>query len=288
MNFLDWQRKFATQKACLRELERHRWPNGFQCPVCGHDRAYRLNSRPLHQCTKCKHQAFVIAGTVFENTKLQLPKWFAAIYLMGSDKGGISALRLSKMIGVSWRTAHSMLRKLRQVMGDRDRSHWLDGLVEVDDAYIGGKRKGKRGRGAAGKQSVLLAVERRRKGAGYLAAEVVDTVDSDQVRKFSQRIAADATVRSDALAALKVLSQRHEHQARVTPADKVDDWLPMVHIVIGNLKRFLLGTFHSVSKRYLQEYIHEFVYRFNRRRWESQLPQRILQAAVDHVPVPLR
>ena len=115
-SFLDWQRQFGSEAACMRELARHRWPQGFLCPWCGNDQAYLLSRRRLRQCARCRHQVSVTAGTVFEHTKLPLPKWFAAIYLMATDKGGISALRLSKLIGVSWPTAQSMLRKLRRAM----------------------------------------------------------------------------------------------------------------------------------------------------------------------------
>ena len=287
-NFIDWQKKFARETACIRELERHRWPNGFICPRCGHDQAYRLKYRHLHECKACRRQTSVTAGTVFEHTKLPLTKWFAAIFLMSADKGGISAMRLSKLIGVSWPTAHAMLRKLRQAMGNRDRAYWLDGIVEVDDAYVGGRRAGKRGRGAEGKTTVLFAVQKRGKGAGFMAAQALDQLNQQRVRQFAERIVPDAEVRSDAFSALKALAQRHHHEARVTPPEKVDEWLPTVHLVISNLKRYLLGTYHGVSRAYLQEYIDEFVFRFNRRNWEPQLPRRLIQAAVNHVPVPIR
>ena len=89
-------------------------------------------------------------------------------------------------------------------------------------------------------------------------------------------------MRSDALPALNIIC---EQKARATPAELADEWLPMVHIVIGNLKRFLLGTFHGVSGKYLQEYVDEFVYRFNRRKWENQLPRRLLNTAASYPPV---
>ena len=93
-SFLEWTRKFATDEACLDELARRKWPGGFICPRCGHERAHVLERRRLRQCA-------ATAGTVFEHTKLPLAKWFAAVHLMAADKGGVSALRLSKMIGVS-------------------------------------------------------------------------------------------------------------------------------------------------------------------------------------------
>ena len=287
-SFLEWTAKFATEEACLAELARRKWPDGFICPRCGHDRAHVLQRRRTRQCLACRHQSSPTAGTVFEHTKLPLAKWFAAIYLAVADKGGVSALRLSKMVGVSWPTAQSMLRKLRRAMGDRDRAYWLTGLVEADDALVGGKRPGKRGRGAGGKQPVLFAVERRGERAGFLAAQVVGGVTHEQVAAFSQRLGEGLTIRSDAFSGLTVLARDHAHEPRPTPPEKADEWLPLVHLVISNFKRFLIGTFHGVSQKRLQEYLDEFVFRFNRRFWEDQLPARLVEAAVTHVPVPLR
>lgn len=289
MSYLEWTQRFATQQACLDEIVRHRWPQGFLCPRCGHDHAFVLKREHKRQCARCRYQVSVTAGTVFHRTHLPLPKWFAAIYLMAVDKGGISALRLSKLIGVSWPTALRILRLLRRAMRDRDRSYWLSGLVEVDDALVGGRRPGKRGRGAEGKTPVLLAVENRGKAAGFLAAQALPHgLNQGTVREFARQcLALDATVRTDALSALASLGEQRFHQARVTPAQQAGQWLPKVHLIIANLKRFLLGTFHGVSGTYLQEYIDEFVYRFNRRHWEYQLPQRLLETAVAHVPIRL-
>lgn len=290
MSYLEWTQRFATQDACLTEIAQHRWPHGFVCPRCGHDQGYVLRRAQKRQCGRCRYQLSITAGTVFHHTHVPLPKWFAAIYLMAADKGGISALRLSKMIGVSWPTAHRILRLLRRAMHDRDRSYWLSGLVEVDDAWVGGRRSGKRGRGAEGKTPVLLAVENRGHAAGFLVAEVLSQgLNHTSVRAFAHHcLASGVTVRSDALPALTSLGEQCCHQARVTPADQAGKWLPKVHLIIANLKRFLLGTFHGISADYLQEYIDEFVYRFNRRHWEHQLPQRLLETAVAHVPVQLK
>ncbi len=287
-SFLEWTAKFATEDACLAELARRKWPGEFICPRCGHDREHVLVRRQTRQCLACRHQSSPTAGTVMEHTKLPLAKWFAAVYLAAADKGGISALRLSKMIGVSWPTAQSMLRKLRRAMGDRDRAYWLTELVEVDDALVGRKRHGKRGRGARGKQPVLFAVERKGDRAGFLAAQVVDAVSHERVGEFSRRLGDGLTVRSDAYSGLNILARDHDHQPRPTPPEKADEWLPLVHLLISNFKRFLMGTFHGVSQKRLQEYLDEFVFRFNRRHWEDQLPGRLLEATVTHVPVPLR
>jgi transposase-like protein len=226
------------------------------------------------------------ADTLFHSTKVPLVKWFWAIYLMASDKGGVSALRIAKNVGVSWITARNMLRKIRKAMADRDSIYRLANLIEFDDTLVGGKRAGKRGRGAAGKRPVLVAVETREKGAGFVAMQAVNSVNKGTVRQFLAKHLKDGqTVKTDALPALNAVGETQEHQKKVTPPEQASVWLPMVHIMIGNLKTFINGTFHGVSSNCLQEYLDEFCYRFNRRFWEPQLPLRLLNACLAHVPV---
>lgn len=285
MSFFTWQQQFLTEEACLEFLFQDRWPEGFLCPDCGHDHAHFLPSRRLYQCRSCRKQISVTAGTLFHSTKLDLKKWFWAIYLMMSDKGGISALRLSKQIDVSWPTAQRMLRKLRTAMGHRDSLYRLQNMIELDDAYVGGKRSGKRGRGASGKKPIIVACEDLGPSAGFVAIEVVDELTSRVYADFAKRhLTQGEPVFTDAFPALGGLDECQLHVPQKTPADKVDEWLPWVHIVISNLKRFILGTYHGVSGKYLQEYINEFCYRFNRRRWEKQLPLRLLSLCVNHLP----
>ena len=285
MSLLEWQNRFGTEEACMDALAKTRWPDGFVCPECSIKEYSFVQSRNSYQCSNCHHQTSVTSGTIFHSTNLPLVKWFWAIYLIAADKGGISALRLSKHIGVSWVTAHRMLRKIRMVMAHRDSIYRLQSLIECDDTFIGGKKAGKRGRGAAGKKPVLVAVERRDKHAGFLAAEVVDEVSKNSVRNFLKRhIQPGQEIRTDALPALNAISESHFHEKRVTPPEKAAHWLPLVHIVIGNLKTFLNGTFHGVSRQYLQEYVAEFCYRFNRRFWEYELPMRLLNACLAHAP----
>ena len=289
MNLLQWQARFGTEEKCAEALKQQRWPNGFQCPHCGHDQGHWVVSRKVYQCNHCRRQTSVTAGTLFHSTNLPLVQWFLAIYLMVCDKGGLSALRLSKQIGVSWITAHRMLRKMRHAMADRDSIYRLGGLVELDDAFVGGRRSGgKSGRGAEGKTPILVAIESRDKKAGFMAMETIPSVSAGNIRQFVQRhLLPWQTTRTDGLMALRVLGENQHHEGRVTPPEQVDEWLPWVHIAIGNLKAFLLGTYHGVTGKYLQEYLDEFVYRFNRRFWEPELPLRLLNACVDHIPVRL-
>ena len=288
-NVLDWQKRYGTEESCAQALAQQRWPEGFICPRCGHDHGYAITTRHRYECSKCHYQASLTAGTLFHSTNLSLTKWFWAIYLAASDKGGISAMRLSKQVGVSWITASRMLRKIRIAMGHRDSLYRLHDLIEIDDALVGGRRSGKRGRGAEGKSAVLVAVENRNQHAGFIAMQQVSAVTKKSVAKFVQyHLPPGQRVRSDAPASLVAIGKTQHHAARVTPPDQAGEWLPWVHIAIGNLKAFLLGTYHGVSSKYLQEYLNEFCYRFNRRESEAELPLRLLNACLTQVQVKLK
>lgn len=286
ISLLGWQKRFGTERSCIKVLTKVRWPQGFQCPACGSIKSSFIATRKLHQCSQCRHQVSITAATLFHATKVPLVKWFWAIYLTASDKGGVSALRLSKHIGVSWLTARNMLKKIRTAMAHRDSIYRLHKLIEFDDTYVGGKRTGKRGRGAEGKKPVLVAVETRTKGAGFVAMQAVDTVSKETVRDFLMfHLNPGQNVRTDAYPALNAVEESQFHEKKVTPPKKASEWLPLVHTMIGNMKKFVNGTFHGVSSENLQEYLDEFCYRFNRRFWEPELPLRLLNACLAHAPV---
>ena len=218
-SLLEWQKRYGTEKACAAALFRHRWPQGFMCPKCGNNSACFITTRKVYQCSDCQHQISVTAGTLFHSTNLPLVKWFWAIYLVASDKGGISALRLSKYIGVSWPTARNMLKKIRTAMAHRDSLYrLLDEFIELDDTYVGGKKPGKRGRGAKGKTPVLVAVEHRPKTAGFVAMKAVDSVSQKEIKSFlKHQLNHSQQVRTDALPAMNIVNENHQHEKKVTP-----------------------------------------------------------------------
>src|ERR671933_330659 len=159
--------RFGSDEQCREYLFKARWPNGFRCAACGHDDAYALRTKIVHECVACRKQHSLLAGTIFEQTKTGLAKWFLAIYLVTSRKGGIAATELKRQLGLgSYQTAWTWLHKLRKAMVRPDRQP-LAGRVEIDETYIGGPRPGRPGRGAAGKAAVAGAVEAGRgKGRG--------------------------------------------------------------------------------------------------------------------------
>jgi len=195
-------------------------------------------------------------------------------------------LRLSKPMGVSWPTPRNMVKKICTAMVHRDSIYRLfDALIELDDTYVGGKKPGKRVRGAKGKKPILVAVEHKDKTAGFVAMKVVEAVSGKKIKHLLIRHLDNAQkVRTDALPAMNIVKESHQHDKKVTPPEETSSWLPLVHIDIGNMKTFLNGTFHGVTHRYLQEYLDVFCDRFNRRFWESELPHRLLNACLSHVP----
>jgi transposase-like protein len=138
-----------------------RWPEGLTCPACGGRGFCELRARKLFQCNRCKKQLRLTAGTVFQDSKLPLTTWFAAIYHLTQSKGGVSSIELGRRLGVKQQTAWLVKHKLMRAMAGREAAKpRLSGRVEVDDAYLGGERQGgERGRGAAGKTPVVAAVE---------------------------------------------------------------------------------------------------------------------------------
>jgi transposase-like protein len=149
----DW---FPTEDACLAYLKSIRWPNGITCPVCDATKVWKKKKPPFYRCAHCNHDFSVTSGTLFAATHKPLRIWFEAIWYVTEQKSGVSALGLMRVLGLgSYRTAWNWLHKLRKAMvrPGRDR---LSGVVEVDEAFIGGPRSGKRGRGAV---PVMLLLE---------------------------------------------------------------------------------------------------------------------------------
>jgi len=290
LSLLEFQRRFSTEQACQQALEQARWPNGFACPRCGHGKASGIATRRLLQCRGCRYQVSLTAGTILHKTRTPLVKWFWAIWLVAQDKGGASAMRLSKQLGLGYRTAWTMLHKLRKAMGQRDARYTLTGSIEMDDAYFGGAVAGKkRGRGAANKTPVAVMVESRGEHAGFMAIKTLSTVSKEQINAAANaNIAPGQHIRTDGLNAYNGLADLgHDHHAEVVPPTQAHEKLPWVHIAISNAKSFLLGTYHGVSHKYLQAYLDEYCYRFNRRAWEPTLTSRLLTACMAATPVTL-
>jgi transposase-like protein len=292
--------RFGTDARCRAYLVRARWPAGFRCTGCGHDRAWSHKKRLIEECTACGKQHSLLAGTIFEQTKTGLAKWFLAIYLVTSSKGGISAMELKRQMGFgSYQTAWSWLHKIRRAMVRPERTP-LAARVEADETYVGGPKPGKPGRGAAGKTKLAGAVECRRGEAkgrrlGRLRLAVVADVSARSLEGFlGQNVARPAAVATDGwsgYAGLDAAGYRHEPLNLSTSWGDAALRLPAIHLVFGLAKRWLLGTHHgAVGSKHLPAYLDAFVFRFNRRTARSIAHRfaRVIQQGVLTPPATYR
>lgn len=275
-------KQFGTEAQCQKYLAGLRWKEGYICPKCGCRHACRL-SNGRYQCAKCRHQVSVTAGTVLHKTHLALTQWFLAFYLVSQDKRGISAVQLSAQLGVTYKTAWYMLKRIRTAMGQRDAAYLLGGVIEFDDAYFGAPTIGKkRGRGTE-KAKVFVALSLDEFGNPcHLKMTLTPNIKQASVRKFAHSTFAEgSTVRSDGyrsyIPALKAFN--HEHK----PYDPDSTLLHWLHIILGNAKAFILGTYHGLSKTNLQTYLDEFCFRFNRRFFAGLLWERLAIAVTASV-----
>jgi hypothetical protein len=292
----EFRERFGTEEACRKALYDMRWREGLTCPACGGRSFCQLRTRKLFQCNRCKRQVRLTAGTVFQDTKLPLVTWFAAIYHLTQSKGGISSIELGRRLGVKQGTAWLVKHKLMRAMAAREAAKpKLEGRVEVDDAYLGGERPGgKRGRGAPGKTPVVAAVETTaERKPKRLRLTVVKGFRKKEVEKIAKRDLAPGTnVVSDGLSCWPAVERAGcEHFPIVTGSGKrAASWTPFrwVNTTLGNLKTAIAGTYHHVSAKHAQSYLTSFAYRYNRRFRLDSIVERLAWAAMRTAPQPYR
>jgi len=293
MTIQEFRERLGEEEQCGKHLTSWRWPRGFVCPRCGGGSRGYMKAKRVHECRTCGYQGSVTAGTILHKTRVRLRDWFWAIYRLSQGKKGISALQLSKEIGVGYPTAWLMQHKIRRAMTEGERGRPLSELVEVDEGYVGGAEKGSRGRGPGrqAKSMVAMAVEHRRAGKpgqkslpGRSAMAVVSDRGAGTLKAFVQsRVKPDSAVWTDAWSSYLGLTPRGYPHAALPlgeGAEVVGRFFPWVHITLSNLKRFLLGTHHKPQAKHLPRYLAEFTYRLNRRWQEAHLFEQLARACL--------
>jgi transposase-like protein len=287
---IEFQEMFPNEDACWAHLRAVRWPQGFECPACQHRESSWLSRRRLEQCRACRRQTSVTAGTVLHGTRVALRIWFLAFFFVGRHKKGISALQFKRDTGLgSYQTAWLLLHKVRSALAEGS-GFLLTGHVEVDETYVGGREKGLRGGRQRGRKAIVsAAIESRGRSAGALRLSVVEDVSGEQLGGFVESVIdpSRATVHTDAwqgYAGLPRRGFRHRSETQGT-GECAKELLPWVHTIFSNLKTWLRGTFHGVSKKHLDSYLQEFVYRFNRRGFELLLFEHVIGAATTASPM---
>jgi transposase-like protein len=290
----EFHTAYGTEEQCRAVVAKLRWPSGFVCPVCGGGEGTPLRTRPKIQCRACRHQVSLTAGTIFHATKLPLVSWFLAIWLVAEAKNGISSTELGRRLGIKQTNAWAMKQKIMQVMAVREGGKPLQGRVEMDDAYLGGHRPGKRGRGAAGKQPFVAAVstsdDRRPRKMKLLPIKGFRKKAVKAMAK--EHLAPDARVVSDGLGCWNGVDEAgFEHTAIRTGSGRAaaqGSAFKWVNTSLGNIKAAITGTYRQVSPAHAGRYLGSFAWRFNRRFQLESLIPRFVHAAARTDPLPYR
>jgi transposase-like protein len=270
---------YADEEAAWLFLERVRWPNGPVCPHCGVvDRATFLEPkassrktptgkrsfRRWWKCGDCRQQFSVLVGSIFENSKIPVSKWLIAYHLLCAGKNGVSALELSRVLGIAYSSAWFMAHRIRFAMSRPEGiGAKLTREVEADETYIGGRKHGKRGRGAEGKTPVVALVERN----GEVRAQVMPNVTSANLAKaLREQVAEQAVLFTDTLnvyetpgqefAAHETVNHGEGEYAKDTPHGRAH--INTAEGYFSQLKRSIDGTHHHVSAKHLHRFLSEF------------------------------
>ena len=287
--FVEW---FPNDEACLIYLEKLRWPTGFICPACHTPVEPWRETRRRLVCSSCHHQASVTSGTIFEKTRTPLTTWLEVAWHMTTAKNGLSAKTVQRTLGMSYRTAWNMLHQYRIAMVRSERKQ-LSGIVEIDEAFVGGVEHGnKRGRGTS-KAIVVIAVELKEpKGFGRVRMRHIPDASGDALVSFiHDTVQLGSVVQTDGWSGYSQVQKNgflHHPIILSSVSDPAHVSMPGVHRVASLLKRWILGTHQgSVSSGHLQSYLEEFTFRFNRRTSLSRglVFRRLLEQAVITEPV---
>ncbi|HYI85280.1 MAG TPA: IS1595 family transposase [Acetobacteraceae bacterium] len=286
--------QYGSEEQCHAALVAWRWPEGFTCPRCGGQGHAFCAPRKLFQCSACRHQTSVRAGTAFEASKLPLRTWFLAIHLLTHSKNDIAALELMRQLGVKYDTAWLLKQKLLGAMQDRNQQQPLSGVIQIDDATLGGeatlKPGDKRGRGAPNKIPFLVAVATRDGKPVALHLRRVEGLTKDAIRRYaSTSISPGSLVVSDGLSCFNGFDDVGlTHRAIKTGSGKrpSEPALTWPNTVLGNVKAAISGTCRAFRPRHASRYLAGFEYRFNRRTDLATMPQRLATDALHHQPLP--
>lgn len=303
MNLLNFIAQFPDEESCKLKYKEVRDRVGVTCSICGCTKHYWKRDKWQYECTSCGKRTTLKSGTVMHRSQLPYRYWFIAIHLLTSTRNSFSALELQRQLGHScYEPIWEMLHKLRGVMGRRDGEYELSGVIELDEGFFSTVRPDdeknkplKRGRGSQKKSKVLVMVESvpvegktTKKGkprkVGHLKMLVIDDLKAETITNMViSNVSKSTVIDSDNSTSYVNLKDVVEaHRPLVIPKEKVSEMLPWVHLAISNAKRLLLNVHHDIKPQYLQGYLNEFCYKYNRRYFGEKLFDRLLIACVSY------
>ena len=302
MKLFEFNTRFPDEEACREEFRLMRLEHGIVCHKCGCTHHYWRASDRKFQCSRCGNRQGLRANTVMHGSKLPFRYWFIAMHLLTATKHTFSASEIQRQLGHKrYQPIWEMVHKLRSVMGARDGLYTLKGSVEIDEAFFTTETPQKlhnkvlkAGAGSQRKAKVLVMAEstaepapkdpKRPKKVQHIKMVVVpDTKAATLDGVAAQCVERDSVVSTDASSSHNHFKDMfREHHAKVIEPRDIGKELPWVHIVIANAKTLLADTYHGLKSEYLQEYLNEFCYKFNRRYFGEDLFDRLLSIAATY------
>jgi transposase-like protein len=266
MNLVDLMKEFCDEAKCRLYIEQLRWPRGAECPRCESARVYRLENRPLLLCASCEHQFSATAGTIFHDTHLPLTKWFLATMLLCESKKGMSACQIQRSLGVSYKTAWYLCHRIRAAMLEVAPEP-LDGTVEIDETYVGGKKRRWR---AKSDKAVVIGIRQRNgdlrliRAKDAKSATVREIINANIGGEVEVILTDESAIYPYALD--EMLKGKHKTINHTKEYAHGDVHTNTVESAFSLLKRGIVGTWHKVSAKHLPAYLDEMCFRFNNRK----------------------
>ncbi|MDQ2631480.1 MAG: IS1595 family transposase [Actinomycetota bacterium] len=291
MTYSQFIERFPDNDACLDYLKERFFPDGTECPKCAKaSKFHRIKSRSAYSCQFCGNHVYPTAGTIFHKTTVSLQLWFYAIYLMSSTRCGISAKQLEREIGVTYKTAHRMFKQIRTLLADDDDKP-LEGNVEVDESWYGGKpraadTRAKRTHKLKTYRPTILAMVER--GGRVLPLVIPDRGNRSIHMAVRQHVLPSSMLFTDEWDAYKVLAPEYRGHRRIKHEAKVyaigETHTQTVEGFFGLFKNGVRGVYHAISTDYLQAYLDEYAFRYNRRKSKEPMFWAILNRVQKAAP----
>jgi transposase-like protein len=251
----QFQLQYGTEEACAEYLFHAKWPTGYSCPRCGHRHAYKTITRrlPLYECCHCHHQASLTAGTILEGSRTDLHKWFIAFFLISRTEQGTSAVDLSKIIKVTYKTAWLILQKIRHIMSTADKETLLSGIVRINSAVYGRPYHPSI---HPHPQEHPLLIGSSINGQGDPIYVKMKLVSRSQMRE--RQIPPVSTLEFTHLHV-----EQHTNDIQIITGRFSPNRFRKLLVTVGELSKWINNTFHGLGRRHLQAYMDEFGYRLN-------------------------